>query len=174
MNFVKDAWDVIWDVLGWFQIITFLDEWEEGIVLQTGKFRRTLKPGWWLHLPFGIDEVHTMNVKPDALELAEQSLTTLDLKKIVCRAVMMWSIFDIKKCIIDVEDAADTLGDIALGFIQEMVEETEWDDIRTKSFRKELKLRIQQQARKFGITVSTVKFQDLAEARSIRLFGGFG
>lgn len=172
MNFIASTWEIIWDVMGWFQIATFIDEWEEGVLLRRGKYKRTVGPGIAWHLPFEIDEIHTMNVKPTAMELDEQSLTTYDDVKIVCRVVMMWSIFDIKKCTIDVEDASDTLGDIALGYVQEMVEETEWKAIRTRKFRKQLKDRIQRQARKFGITVSTVKFQDLAEARSIRLFGG--
>ena len=172
MNWVASAWDTIWEVLGWFQFVTFINEWEEGIVLQAGKFRRVLKPGWRLHCPFGVDEIYKMNIKPDAMALDEQVLETSDNVKIVIRAVLMWSIFDIKKCMLDVEDAADTLGDIAVGFVQELVEETEWAQIRTKEFREELKRRIQKQSRKWGIKVSTVKIKDLAETRVYRIFGG--
>jgi len=169
MNFVTATWDIIWQVLGWFQICTFIDEWEEGVLLRRGKFVRTVKPGIAWHLPLEIDEITTMNVKPDSMELDEQVLTTYDGTKIVISVNLLWSVFDIKKCIIDVEDAADTLSDIALGFVQELVEETEWDEIQTKAFRKELKLRIQKQARKFGITATTVKVANLAETRVYRL-----
>ncbi len=172
MNFIKDFWDVIWEVLGWFQVITFVNPWEGGIVVQAGKFRRILTPGWWLHCPFQIDNIYTMNVKPAALELEEQSLRTKDGKRIVCRGVLMWSIFDIQKCLCDVEDAEETLGDIAVGVIQEMVEQAEWTYICSPDFRDDIKIAMQKQARKWGITVSTVKFQDLTEATSIRLFGG--
>lgn len=169
MNFVTSTWDIIWEVLGWFQICTFLDEWEEGVVLRRGKFKKVAGAGICWHLPLDIDEIHTMNVKPDAMELDEQVLTTADEVKIVISVNMLWSIFDIKKCIIDVEDAEETLSDIALGYVQELVEETKWDDVRTKAFRKELKQRIQKQARKFGISVSTVKLANLAETRVYRL-----
>lgn len=169
MNFVRDAWEILWDILGYFQVITFLDEWEEGVVLQAGRFRRVVSAGWWLHCPLGIDEFHTMNVRPDAMELDEQVLTTADGHKIVIKAVLMWSIFDIKKCVLDVEDAADTLQQIAVGFVHDLVEDTDWDEIRTKKFRDALKRLIQKQARKFGITVSQVKLQDLAETRVFRL-----
>lgn len=169
MNFVRDTWDILWSVLGWFQSITFIDEWEEGVVLRAGKFKRVVTAGWWFHLPFGIDEIHTMNVKPDSMELDEQVLTTADEYKIAISVNLLWSIFDIKKCVLDVEDASDTLSDIALGFVHELVEESEWDEIRTKQFRSELKRRIQRQARKFGISVSTVKVANLAETRVYRL-----
>lgn len=172
MNWVASAWETIWEVLGWFQFITFIDEWEEGVVLQAGKFRRVLKPGWRLHLPFGVDEIYKMNVKPDAMELDEQVLTTEDDVEIVIRIVLMWYIFDIKKCTIDVENAADTLKDIAVGYVQELVEETKWDKIRSKKFRKKLKKRIRKQARKWGVGVSTVKAKDIAKTRVYRIFGG--
>ena len=169
MNFVRDAWEIIWDMLGWFQVITFLDEWEEGIVLQAGKYRRTVKAGWWLHCPLGVDEFHTMNVRPDAMELDEQVVTTADGYEIIIKAVLMWSIFDIKKCLLDVEDAADTLQQIAVGYVHDLVEVTDWDEIRTEAFRNALKQRIQKQARKFGITVSQVKLQDLAKTKVYRV-----
>ena len=172
MNFVKDFWDVLWKILGWFKIITFIEEWNEGLVIQAGKFRRTLKPGWWFHLPLGIDEIYIINVKPAALELEEQSLTTRDSMKIVCRGVLMWSVFDVKKIYIEVEDAEDTLGDIAVGVIQEQIEQQDWEYIRTPEFRTDMKKAIQKQARKWGITVSSVKFQDLTLADSYRIFGG--
>lgn len=137
--------------------------------MRRGKFSRTVKPGIAWHLPFDIDEIVVMNVKPSSMELDEQVLTTADGYKIVISVNLLWDIFDIKKCIIDVEDSSETLSDIALGYVQELVETTEWDEICTKSFRTELKRRIQRQARKFGIGVKTVKIANLAETRVYRL-----
>lgn len=169
MDFIRSAWDIIWEFLGWFQICTFIDEWEEGVLLRRGKFSRTVGPGIAWHLPFEIDEITTQNVKPNSMALAEQVLTTQDGVKIVISAVLMWAIFDIYKCIVDVEDAEETLEQIAEGYVLDLVEETKWDDVRTKEFRKELKQRIQKQARKFGISVTTVKLSNLAETRVYRL-----
>ncbi len=172
MDFVRSFWDILWEVIGWFQVITFVDEWDEGVVLQAGRFRRVVTAGWWLHCPLEIDEFHTMNVRSTAMELAEQSLTTRDNVEIVCRGVLMWEIFDIKKCILDVEDASDSLNDIAVGIIQEQVEQQDWDYIRSPEFRADLKRAIHKQARRWGIKVTTVKLQDLVKAPSYRVFGG--
>jgi len=169
VNFVTATWDIAWEFLGWFQICTFIDPWEEGIVVRRGKFSRTVGPGIAWHLPFQIDEITTLNVKQSSMELDEQVLTTADGVKIVISVNLLWSVFDIKKALIDVEACDDTLSDIALGFVQELVEESEWDYIRTSAFRKELKGLIQKQARKFGITASTVKVANLAETRVYRL-----
>ena len=172
MNFVKDFWDVIWEVLGWFQFITFVDPWEEGIVVQAGTFRRTIGPGWWLHCPFEIDEITLMNVKPTALELEEQSAISADDVRVVARGVLMWGVFDVKKAFIDVEDPEDTLGDIAVGVVQEQIQEQDWEYIRTPEFRTDIKKAIQKEARKWGLSVPKFKFQDLTDAKSYRIFGG--
>lgn len=169
MNFVRDLWEIVLDVIGFFQIATVIDSFEAGVLLRFGKFKRTLEPGLRWHLPFGIDEIITMNVVPGVMELDEQVCTTADEYKVAVSGVLKWSIFDIRRCTLDVEDAEDSLSDIALGFIQESIERTDWDDIRTKDFRSALKRDIQKQARKWGITVHSVKFADLAETKVFRL-----
>lgn len=166
---MRSFWNIIWEVIGWFQICTFIDPWEEGIIVRRGKFSRVVKPGIAWHLPFEIDSIHTINVKIAAMEMDEQVLTTKDGKKIILSAVLMWSIFDVKKVFLDVEDASDTLADIVVGFIHELVERSTWAYINTPEFRAELKKLIQRTARKFGIRVITVKLHDLALTRVYRL-----
>jgi regulator of protease activity HflC (stomatin/prohibitin superfamily) len=169
MDFIRSTWDIIWEALGWFQICTFIDEWEEGVLLRRGKFSRTVGPGIAWHLPFEIDEITCQNVKPTSMDLDEQVLTTADNVKVVISVVLMWNIYDIRKCLIDVEDAEETLEQIAYGYVHDAVEVSDWDAIREPEFRKELKQNIQKQARKFGITVSTVKITNFAETKVFRL-----
>ncbi len=171
-DFMTGAWGIIKEIIGYAQICTFIDEWEEGVLLRRGKFSRVVKPGIAWHLPLGIDDITVLNVKPTALELQEQSLTTWDNKIVVIRGVIMWAVFDIRKALIDVEDCEATLGDIAVGVIQELVECAKLDHIKTRAFRRELKIAMQKQARKWGISVTKVKFQDLVLAPSLRIFGG--
>lgn len=171
MDIFTGLWMIIKEILGSIQVITVIDEWEEAVQLRMGRFRRTRKPGWWLHRPFGIDEFFRLNVKPTALELDEQALTTDDDKEIVVKGVLMWGIFDIRKAICDVEDVEETLGDLALGIIQDMVETQDWDYLRTEECRKDIKKKIQQQARKWGVTVSSFKWQSIVPARTYKLFG---
>ena len=171
MDIFTGIWLIIKEILGSIKVITVIDQWEEGVQLRMGKFLRVVKPGWWLHRPFSIDEFFTLNVKPTAGELDEQALTTLDHKDIVVKGVIMWSIFDIKKAILDVEDVDNTLGDIALGIIQDTVENQDWEYLRTEDCRKDIKKKIQQQARKWGVTVSSFKWQSIVQARTYKLFG---
>ena len=171
MDIFTGLWMIIKEILGSIQVITVMDEWDEGVQLRMGKFRRTVKRGWWLHRPFGIDEFFHLNVKSTALELDEQALTTGDEQDIVVKGVLMWAIFDIRKAICDVENVEETLGDLALGIVQDMVETQDWDYIRTEECRKDIKKKIQQQARKWGVTVSSFKWQSIVRARTFKVFG---
>lgn len=170
MDIFTGIWLIIKELLSLIRVVKIIDEWEEGVQLRLGKFKRVVTPGWWLHRPFEIDEFYTMNVKPTALELDEQALTTGDDQEIVVKGVLMWSIFDIRRSICDVEDVEETLGDIALGIIQDMTEEQDWNYLRTEECRKDIKKKIQQQARKWGVTVSSFKWQSIVRARTFKVF----
>ena len=171
MDIFTGLWTVLKDIFRSFQIITVIYQWQEGVQLRMGKFKRVVTPGWWLHRPFGVDVFFTLNVKIAALELDEQALTTGDDVEIVVKGVLMWSIFDIRKAICDVEDVEETLGDIALGIIQDMVETQGWDYLRTEECRKDIKKMIQRQARKWGVSVSSFKWQSIVRARTYKVFG---
>lgn len=171
MDIFTGLWTIIKDVFGSVQIITVINEWEEGVQLRMGKFKRVVTPGWWLHRPFEIDVFFALNVKIAALELDEQALTTGDDQEIVVKGVLMWTIFDIRKALCDVENVEDTLGDIALGIIQGMVETQDWDYLRTEECRRDIKKKMQQQARKWGVSVSSFKWQSIVRARTYKVFG---
>ena len=170
MDIFTGLWHILKDIIGWFKVCTFIDPWEEGILVRRGSFKRVVKGGVAWHLPFGQDEITTTNVRPTAMELDEQTVETADGKTIVCSGVLMWGIFDVKKSMLDVEDAGESLSDIAVGIIQEMIESQEWEYIRTEEFRKDCKKAIQKQARKWGVSVPSFKFHDLASVRAFRLF----
>lgn len=170
-NFVSGFWEIIKEIWGWCEFITFLDPWEEGVQVRCGTFKRVVTGGWWGHLPADLDEFHTMNVRTTALELDEQALETADKQEIVAKGVLMWSVFDIKKALLDVEDAQESLGDIALGIIAEHVESQDYDYLRSDECRREIKREIQKQARKWGITVSSFKWQSIVRARTFKVFG---
>ena len=171
MDIFTGFWSIVKEIFGSIKVIKIIMPWEGGIQIRMGKFYRVVGAGWWVHRPFGIDTFTYMNVKPKALTLDEQALTTLDAKDIVVQGVCIWSVFDVKKAIVDVDDAEDTLDDIALGIIQDVVENEEWDYLRTEACRRDIKKRIQRQARKWGVSISSFKWQSIVQARTFKLFG---
>ena len=161
--------DVLVEFIGLFQIWFYIDEYEEGIVLRCGKFNRVVKPGFRWILPFSVEEVLVDNVVPTTTALGVQSLHTLDDKHINIECVLLWKITDIRKVLLEVEDADDVLVDISTGCIAEMVTSNNWDYIRSPEFVKELKKLIQTRA-KYGIKIMNVYISDCSKTRAIRMW----
>lgn len=153
----------------WFQFIVVLEPYEEGVLTRMGKFKKVVKGGWHFVIPFGVDEITKENVATEVAEMGTQSLTTGDGQTIQLAAVITYHIFDVRKYIIDVEDAGDALTDAASGYITDQVASTPWSEITKPSFSKSLKKHIQTQARKWGIGVTNLQFSDVVRCPTIRI-----
>ena len=170
-NFISGFWEIFKEIWGWFSFVQIVAPWNGGIQVRMGNFVRVVHGGWWLKWPCSIDQIYLINVRPKALELDEQALQTLDNMDVVVKGVCIWSIFDVKKAFLDVDDVEDTLDDIALGIITEVVENQDWDYLRSEECRKEIKRAIQRQARKWGVSISSFKWQSIVMARTFKFFG---
>ena len=162
--------DLIVKFIGLFQVYTFIAQYEEGVVLRCGKYHRTVKPGWRWILPLNLESVLTDNVVPTTTALGVQSLHTIDGRHINIKGVLFWKITDIRRVLLDVEDADGVLADASRGYISEMVADHTWDEIRSPKFVRNLKSKIQEQAREWGIRVMKVYISDCSKTRAIRMW----
>jgi regulator of protease activity HflC (stomatin/prohibitin superfamily) len=169
VTWIASIWDIIWEVLSFFQIFSVLEPYEGGVVTRLGKYKRTVGSGIVWYLPLGIDEVTKENVATETAEMGTQSLTTKDGKTIQVACVITYHIFDCKRYLLDVEDASDALTDAASGYITDQVASTTWAQIRKPGFSTSLKPHIQRQARKWGIAVTNLQFSDLVCCATIRV-----
>lgn len=162
--------DFVLDILDLFRVWTVIKPYEQAVVLRLGKYARTIGPGFHFILPFNMHEVLKANVVPTTLDLGEQSVTTADGRSIVIRAYLTWSIFDVRKLLLEVEDHEDALNDVASGYIAQAIAAADWDEVRQADFCNSLKPAIQRRARKWGISVQNVQFSDCTRSKSLRLF----
>jgi regulator of protease activity HflC (stomatin/prohibitin superfamily) len=121
-------------------------------------------------VPLNFETALVDNIVPTTAELGVQSLHTSDGCHINIQGVLLWRISDIRKVLLDVENADDALMDAATGYISEMVADHTWDEIRSSDFVKALRSNIQEQARKWGIRVMKVYISDCSKTRAIRLW----
>lgn len=166
--------DFIAQFFGLFQFWIVIDEYERGVLLTLGRRRKwrdaVLEPGFHFIIPFGIDSVYVDNVVPSLMDLGQQSLTTSDNRAVVITAVIMWSIEDIQKILMEVEDADSALEECASGIIGSMVEQSDWDDIHGTDFAECVSEEITEHVKAWGIRVHSVRLKDLTLAPSLRLW----
>lgn len=162
--------DFLLEILDLFRFWTVIDAFEEGVVLRLGKYSRTIGPGLHLMLPFGLEEDMTESVVPTTKNLGPQSLTTFDDVAVVVSGVITYRIHDIKKVLLEVEDAETCLEDSSYGVIGEMVNHTEWDSLIDAEFHEELSKMIRKRAWRWGIEVMQVQLAEVAKCWSVRLW----
>ncbi len=153
------------------QVIPFkiIMQYEKGVVFRVGKFIGVKEPGLHWKIPF-FDVISNYTVVTTTITLPPQSLTTRDGKSIVVRAQIKYKICDLSKYAVDVYDTTDALSDTTCGIIHDIVADTDWHVLRSKSLKSTLTSEVQPQALDWGIDVAQVTITDLAEMRSYRLF----
>lgn len=155
----------------WNHIIPFfvVPEAEEAVLLRLGRFKRTIKPGFYWKIPFA-DIPMTHNVVWQTITLHPQSLTTLDDKGVVVKAIIKYRVADIKVFLLEVWDAPDAISDMTMGIIRDEVMEHTWQQIRDGKLDKVISRKVKAEAKRWGIEAETVTLTDMSIMRSIRLF----
>ncbi len=147
-----------------------IEPYQRAIVIRLGKFHRELEPGFHWIIPFGVDRVLDQTVVPSVHCLSPQSLTTRDGKCCAVQAVLTWRISDIRKLLLDVDDANSALIDAAHGIIAVHVAGADWGQLTTPDFLAGVHRDIRKRAFRWGIEVLAVQFSDLQQCRSLRLW----
>jgi regulator of protease activity HflC (stomatin/prohibitin superfamily) len=136
-----------------FAFMVVIKDYEGGVVLRLGKYKRTLAPGL-------------------SMDLRPQTLTTRDGKAIVVSAIVKYRVRGVKEYLLEIWDSADVLKDVTMGSIREVINRTDYSDLGGNA---EVETDVLEATRKavnqYGFQIYKVTFVDLGLVRSIRLIG---
>ncbi len=162
-DFISNAWT-------WLIFWVILDEFEEGVILLLGLFRKLAKPGVTWILPFGIDVCTYETVVRQYSDLVMQSVTSKDNKSVSLNAILGYRITDIKKFILRIDDGEKDIQSMCYGIITDIVEKMNWDNIRTEKFNNKVFKECSSMCEQFcGVDLFSVDWSDKTLARQIRL-----
>ncbi len=162
-------WQYLGQLIGLLKCATVVDQYEGGVLLRLGKYKRTVYPGIVWHLPLYIDEVLTDNIVPTTTNLDTQILTSEDGITVLIGAVLRWRIVDVKKVLLELEDPDDVLFDTAYGMIAQEAQTTDYIGLESDEFRTRVREGIRRRMGKYGIHVEEVFLTDIAITRSFHL-----
>lgn len=155
-----------------FQFLFVIDPYEEAVVLRLGKYNRTVGAGWHFVIPFSIEEIMKDTVVRTTSYLEVQSITSADGLPVNLNAVIVYKIGNIKRWLLEVDDAETAIQDMTYGIITELAEEWLWEDIMAPRFMQEVTTRVHQEAVTWGARVEAVKLSDRTQSKSLRLWTG--
>jgi len=155
------------DILPW----KIVDQWEEGVHLRTGKFKRVVRPGLNFKVPF-FDQIITTPVITQTVNLKPQTVTSQDDKSVVLTSIVRYHINDVEKFLLGVMHANDVLVDTTQGIIRDVVEGCRWDDLY--DLGSVVTPEVNEQVVKWGIIVEQISFPDLGEIKTYRIMSDGG
>jgi regulator of protease activity HflC (stomatin/prohibitin superfamily) len=143
-----------------------VDMWEKALVLRFGKFEDIKDPGLHWKIPF-VDSVWHQTIVTQSIHLHPQSITSLDYRNIVVRAIVRYDINNTYLFLTKLAHPTDVLVDTTGAMIREIIEERNWEDL--VDIEVELTEKIGQKVSEWGINIEKVTLTDLAEINSVRV-----
>ena len=162
IQWIQSIWKIVW----FFQIIR---EYEQGVLLFCGKFKKTLQPG--LHFKWSVfEEIQTHYSKDDTILLPSQKLTTKDNKTVTVTGVVLYRIDDIELFLTKVNAPQQAVSDSSMGIIAENIIQSDYENTINIKIMNEISKQVRRDCKKWGVYIEYVKLTDLSLSKSINLF----
>ncbi len=140
-----------------------VNEWQRGVVLRLGRFRRVLKPGisWLLPLFDTLSSRVDMRIRADSFS-AEKTLTQ-DTVPVDVDAVLFWVVTDAQRAVLEVEHYATTVSWAAQTTLRDIIGQAELVEMISDRQRldEELQRLIDAKTSEWGVTVQSVEIRDV-------------
>ena len=146
-----------------------VNEWERGVLLRLGRFRRVVSPGITWVLP-GIDQItNVVDMRIRSTSFSAEKTLTRDTVPVDVDAVLFWVVTDAKRAVLEIEDFPTTIRWAAQTTLRDVIGQSEL--VRMISDRRtldeELRTVIDAKSSEWGITVQSVEIRDVRIPREL-------
>ncbi len=172
MGLFDHLWALILDIWDWLIPFEVITEYEQAVVLRWGVHTRTVGPGLRWHWPFGIEEIREDTVVRRAAYGDVQSCDSRDGIPVNISPIVVFKVGNIKRWLLEVDDAEDALLDVTYGILEEHVTNTDWKDIKKREFKSAVFEAVREEGNTWGARVEDVKFADRSKTKALRLWTG--
>lgn len=167
-------WALLLDIWEWLIPFHIVKEFEAGVVLRWGHYNRTIGPGLKWFWPCGVEEILTDTVVRRVAYGKVQSCDSKDGTPINISPIIVFYVGNIKRWLLEVDDAEDALLDITYGIVEENVTRTDARDINSDDFKYDILTEVKEEGTAWGARVQEVKFSDRSKTKALRLWTGSG
>ena len=164
--------ELIIELRDWFNPLVIIDEYEQAVVLRFGKYNRMIGPGLHWIWPCSIEAVMEDTVVRTTSYLDVQTLTTKDGHQVHSGPIIIYKIGNIRRWLLEVDDAETALHDVTYGLNEELMSETDLEDYYNPEYARTLTDMVRREGITWGARVEAVKFSDKVKSKSLRLWMG--
>lgn len=152
---------VIVGVLLFFSV-AILREYERGIVFRFGRIRPVYQPGFRMLFP-GVDRITRVDMRLITLTIPPQEIITKDNVPARVNAVVMFTVTDPLKAVLEVEQYSVATSQIAQTTLRSLLGRVDLDTLlaHRDDLNKDLRTIIDQQTEPWGMSVRVVEIKDV-------------
>ena len=132
-----------------------------------------LKPGIRVCLPF-IDRVITEPATLQTVNIADQTMVTLDFVNVSASGVIKYHVLDLERMWLTVHDSDDAIANTALEAVANQVSRERWHDIYPMVLSRKAQRRLRHETKDWGISIKSFKITDLADSKVHRIMSSNG
>jgi len=172
MGVFDHLWQLLLDIWDWLIPFEVIAEYEQAVVLRWGKYQRTVGPGLRWKIPFGVEDILEDTVVRRTAYGDVQSCVSEDGKPVNLSPIVVFKVGNIKRWLLEVDDAEDALLEITYGICEDHARRNSWAEIIGDGFKESVYEDVRDEGNTWGARVEEVKFADRSKSRALRLWTG--
>ncbi|MHC4547603.1 MAG: slipin family protein [Planctomycetota bacterium] len=147
-----------------------LDQWERGVVLRLGRFRRQIGPGLYWIIPLVDRLVRRVDQRVMTTSFLAEKALSRDTVPVNVDAVLFWHVWDAEKATLEVADYRAAVSWAAQTALRDMIGRTVLASLLSKreELDKQLQEVIDSKTEPWGITVQSVEIRDVVIPESLQ------
>lgn len=142
--------------------IKIIAEYERGIVLNLGKYSRTLGPGVNLVVPF-IETLIKVDIRITTVDVPQQEVITKDNVPVGINAVVYFQVERAEDAVLKIQNYAYAVAQYAQAALRDVIGGVELDTLlgERQQIAQEIKQIVDEETNAWGINVTAIKIQDI-------------
>ncbi len=146
-----------------------IDQYERGVMFVRGKFTGIKNPGWTVYFPI-FQKIFTVDIRTKAVDVPYQEAITKDNIPVKINAVVYYSVIDVSKAILEVQDYHNAISQLAQTTMRNSIGERELDELlqNRSQIAEEIKTELDTKTDKWGIDVSALELKDVVIPENLK------
>lgn len=143
--------------------IQIADQWEKAVVLRMGRFTGLKGPGFFMIIPI-IDKVNSyIDQRVRVTDIKAEETLTKDTVPVNVDAVVYWTVWDVEKAALEVQDYGKAILNIAQTGLRDIIGRHELSDLLSdrEKISTELQTALDEHTNSWGITCQNVGIRDI-------------
>jgi len=143
--------------------IHIADQWEKGVVLRMGKFESLKGPGPFMIIPIVDTVVNYIDQRVRVTEFKAEQTLTKDTVPVNVDAVVYWTVWDVEKAALEVQDYERAISFIAQTGLRDTIGKHELSELLQErdKIAEDLQKVLDNNTNSWGITCQTVGIKDI-------------